>query len=67
MRNIARRRYGAILWRASVDMDEAIRIVKRFDDPQAAIRLLADRCAAGEQWAVVDLSTMGVVATGSAP
>jgi hypothetical protein len=48
-------------------MEDAIRLARTFDDPDPAVRFLAASCVAGEQWAVVDLSTMGVVGTGSTP
>jgi hypothetical protein len=67
VRKRPKRRYGAILWHASADIDNAIRLVKTFDDPEAAVRLLATICADGERWAVVDLTTMRAVATGSTP
>jgi hypothetical protein len=61
------RRYGAILWEASADLDHAIRTVKTFDNPDDAIRLVAPTCEDGERWAVVDLQTMDVVAKGTRP
>jgi hypothetical protein len=59
-------RYGAILWEASADLDSAIRVVKSFDNPQDAIRLVAPDCQDGERWAVVDLTIMRVIAKGAA-
>ena len=58
-------RYGAILWEASADIDNAIRLVKTFHDPQDAILVVAPTCQDGERWAVVDLTLMRVVAKGS--
>jgi hypothetical protein len=58
-------RYGAILWEASADLDNAVRVVKTFDNPQDAIRLVAPECKDGERWAVVDLTIMRVVAKGA--
>jgi hypothetical protein len=63
--NRAGLRYGAILWDAVADIDAAIRVVKRFDNPQEAVRLVAPCCAVGQKWAVVDLISMRVVAKGS--
>jgi hypothetical protein len=40
-------------------------VLKRFDDPQEAIHLVAPCCAIGQKWAVVDLISMRVVAKGS--
>ena len=57
-------RYGAIV-EATADLDNAIRVVKTFDDPQDAIRQMAPACQDGERWAVVDLTVMRVVAKGS--
>jgi hypothetical protein len=65
VRKSSKRRYGAILWQASADIDDAIRLVKTFDDPDTAAFLLATNCAEDEQWAMVDLRTMGVIAAGS--
>jgi hypothetical protein len=57
--------YGAILWDASADIDDAIRLVKAFADPQGAINLVASSRQDGQRWAVVDLRTMNVVAQGN--
>jgi hypothetical protein len=65
VRKSSKRRFGAILWQAAADIDNAIKLVQAFDDPDDAVHLLTTSCAEGEQWAVVDLRTMGVVAAGS--
>jgi hypothetical protein len=49
----ARLRYGAILWDASADLDDAIRLVKAVADPLDAIRLVTVCCQganAGRWW-----------------
>ena len=61
----ARRRYGAIIWRPATDIDDAIRLVRAFDDPSEAVRLVEPACAFDQRWAVVDLATMSVVASGA--
>jgi hypothetical protein len=48
-------------------VNHAIRAVKAFADPNDAIQYVAPTCGQGERWAVVDLSTMTVVAEGSRP
>jgi len=57
-----RARFGVIRWEAGADLEDAIRLVKACDDPAAAVQLASRACPAGERWAVVDLSTMSVVA-----
>jgi hypothetical protein len=59
-----RRRYGAIVWRPGVDIDHAIRLVKAADDPDEAKGLVLSACRGDQRWAVVDLITMRVVASG---
>ena len=59
-----RRRDGAIMWYPGVGIDDAIRLVKAADDPAEAIGLVASACPADQRWAVVDLTTMSVVACG---
>ena len=61
-----RRRYGAILWHATADIDDAIRMVRAFPDADEAVRVVAPACDSNQKWAVVDLATMSVVASGSA-
>jgi hypothetical protein len=56
------RRYGGIVWRESADIDDAIRVVKTFRDPDDAARLVARMCRRGERWAVVDLAAKRVIA-----
>ena len=58
-------RYGAIVWEATADLDDAIRAVQTFDDPQDAIRQMVPTCQDGERWAVIDLTVMRVVAKGA--
>jgi hypothetical protein len=60
----SRRRYGAIVWYPGVAIDEAIRLVKAADDPDEAMSLVARACAEDQRWAVIDLTTMNVVASG---
>jgi hypothetical protein len=60
----ARRRYVAILWHPGVAFDDAIRLVKGADDPEEAMALVAPACTEDQRWAVVDLTTMDVVASG---
>jgi hypothetical protein len=60
-----RRRYGAIVWHPGVDIDDdAIRMVKAADDPDEATGLVASACLDNQRWAVIDLTTMSVVASG---
>jgi hypothetical protein len=61
-----RRRYGAIVWHPGVDIDDAIRMVKAADDPDEATGLVASACLEDQRWAVIDLTTMSVVASGPA-
>jgi hypothetical protein len=61
-----RRRYGAIVWRPGVDIEDAIRLVKAADDPDEATGLVAPVCPEDQRWAVIDLTTMSVVASGPA-
>jgi hypothetical protein len=58
-------RYEAIVWQASADIDNAIRLVRTFHDPQDAILGVARTCQDGQRWAVVDLTLMRVIAKGS--
>jgi hypothetical protein len=55
-------RYGGIVWRESADIDDAIRVVRTFRDPDDAARLIARMCRRGERWAVVDLAAKQVIA-----
>jgi hypothetical protein len=57
-------RYGAILWRPGVEIDDAIRLVKAVDDPEEAMSLVVSGCHDDQRWAIVDLTTMNVVASG---
>ena len=57
-------RFGAIRWESEVQLDDAIRLVRACHDPNDAVRLASGACAEGERWAVVDLSTMQVLASG---
>jgi len=59
-----RRRYGAIVWHPGVGIDDAIRLVRAADDPEEAMGLVAPGCREDQRWAVVDLTTMSVVAAG---
>jgi hypothetical protein len=61
-----RRRYGAIVWRPGVDIEDAIRMVKAADNPDEATGLVASACLEDQRWAVIDLTTMSVVASGPA-
>jgi hypothetical protein len=61
------RRYGAIVWESGMDVNEAIRAVKAFSDPNDAIRYAVPACHLGGHWAVVDLATMDTVAQGRSP
>jgi hypothetical protein len=60
-----RRRYGAIVWHPGVDIDDdAIRLVKATDDQDEATGLVASACLENQRWAVIDLTSMSVVASG---
>jgi hypothetical protein len=59
-----RRRYGAIMWHPGVGIDDAIRLVKGADDQEEAVRFVAPVCPSDQRWAVIDLTTMHVVASG---
>jgi hypothetical protein len=59
-----RRRYGAIMWHPGAGIDDAIRLVMAADDQEEAVRLVAPVCPQDQRWAVVDLTTMNVVASG---
>jgi hypothetical protein len=61
-----RRRYGAIVWHPGAEIDDAIRLVKAADDPEEAVGRVASLCPEDQRWAVVDLATMNVVASGPA-
>ncbi|MBV9661473.1 MAG: hypothetical protein JO337_09975 [Acidimicrobiales bacterium] len=58
-----RRRFGAILWEASANMDDAIRMVEAFADPDSAISRLTTVCSPGQKWAVVEIPGMRIVAS----
>ncbi len=57
-------RYAGIVWDDAADFDESISFVRAFDNPDEAMFELMPRCGGEERWAVVDLNTFGVVATG---
>lgn len=57
-------RFGAIRWESDASLDDAIRMVRACDYASDAVQLASGACAAGERWAVVDLQTMKVLATG---
>ena len=59
--------YGAIVWDALANIDDAIKVVKAFDNPDDARRLAALTCGDGQRWAVVHLETKRVVAQGCEP
>ena len=61
----AARRYAGIVWENAADLDDSISFVRSFDTPDEAMSELMLRCGLDERWAVVDLSTFGVVATGT--
>jgi hypothetical protein len=67
VRSRYRHRFGGILWEMSADIDDAICLAKGFDNPDDAIQLLGSNCEDGQRWAVVDLASMRVVASGSRP
>ena len=50
------------MWREAADIDDAIRVVRTFRDPDDAARLVARMCRTGERWAVVDLTAKRVIA-----
>jgi hypothetical protein len=60
------RPYGGILWDDTAELDDSISFVRTFDSPDDAVRQLVPRCRLGERWAVIDLNTLGIVATGHA-
>ena len=62
-----RRRYGAIVWHPGRGIDDAIRLVKAADDQDEAVGLVAPACREDQRWAVIDLTTMDVVASGPPP
>lgn len=57
-------RYAGIVWENAADFDDSISFVRAFDNPDEAMSELRPRCGRDERWAVVDLNTFGVVATG---
>jgi hypothetical protein len=57
-------RFGGILWEPAGEIDRSISFVHNYDNPNEAIRQLSERCGRAERWAVVDLETLGVVASG---
>jgi hypothetical protein len=59
-----RARFGAIRWEAQAGLEDAIRLVKACHDPNDAVRVASDSCQAEERWAVIDLRTMHVLASG---
>jgi hypothetical protein len=61
-----RRRYGAIMWHPEAGIDDAIRLVKGADDQEEAVRFVAPVCPSDQRWAVIDLTTINVVASGPA-
>jgi hypothetical protein len=48
-----------------VMIDDAIQLVRAFDDHDEAIACASNACGFAEQWAVVDLTSMTVTARGS--
>ena len=60
------RRYAGIAWEAGADVDQSIWFVATFDSPSDAIHHVTGLCNRGDRWAVVDLNTLGVMATGHA-
>jgi hypothetical protein len=58
--------FGGIVWDDAADLEDSISFVRRFDDPNEAISQVIPRCGRGQRWAIVDLSTFGVVAAGGA-
>jgi hypothetical protein len=59
-----RGRFGAIRWEDQASLEDAIRLVKACHDPNDAVRVASSSCRAEERWAVVDLTTMSVLASG---
>jgi hypothetical protein len=59
------RRYGGIVWEHAAELDDSIIFVETFDNPNDAIRQVVPRCRGGERWAVIDLNSLGIVATGN--
>jgi hypothetical protein len=57
-------RFGAIRWETEAHLDDAIRMVRACHYASEAVQLASGACAAGERWAVIDLETMKVLATG---
>ncbi len=64
MDDAAGRRFGAIVWNSSAARDDAIQFVAACDGLDWAIQMAQTVCSSGEQWAVVDLMTMGIAARG---
>ena len=63
-RSPAAARFGAIRWESDAGLDDAIRLVRACHDANDAVRLASGACRDGERWAVVDLQTMRVLASG---
>jgi hypothetical protein len=59
-----RARFGAIRWESQASLEDAILLVKACQDPNDAVRVASDSCRAEDRWAVVDLATMSVLASG---
>jgi hypothetical protein len=62
----SRRRYAGIAWEAGPDVDHSIWFVATFDNPSEAMDHVAGLCHRRDRWAVVDLNTLGIMATGHA-
>ena len=59
------RPYGAIRWDDGSDIDDSIRAVGAFDRVADALVFVSDDDGQdGDRWAVVDLRTMSVIASG---
>ena len=54
-----------ICWKADVAIDDAIEMVRGFDDREEAVAYASKACRVAERWAVVDLTLMTVTARGS--
>ena len=59
--------FGAACCRADAVIDDAIQMVRAFDDRDEAVACASTACGVAEQWAVVDLTSMTVTARGSRP
>lgn len=56
--------FGVLVWDTSADIEETTKFVIACDELDWAIEMAECICSHGEQWAVIDLATMGIAARG---